>query len=66
MVTGLVNGQVYLFSVAGVSADFESEHVVDHTGPVYLCKYEREQRERERERERERGREGGREEGRLL
>ena len=37
-VTGLVNGQVYLFSVAGISANFDSAQIEDDTGSVHLCK----------------------------
>ena len=38
-VTGLLNGGVYSFSVAGKSAHFESERVASQYGSVYLCKH---------------------------
>ena len=37
-VTGLVNGQVYLFSVAGISANFYSAQIEDDNGPVLFGK----------------------------
>ena len=38
-VTGLLNGGVYSFSVAGKSVHFESERVASLYGSVYLCKH---------------------------
>ena len=38
-VTGLLNGGVYSFSVAGKSAHFDSERVASQYGSVYLCKH---------------------------
>ena len=38
-VTGLLNGGVYSFSVAGKSAHFESERMGSQYGSVYLCKH---------------------------
>ena len=37
--TGLLNGGVYSFSVAGKSAHFESENVASQYGSIYLCKH---------------------------
>lgn len=39
VVTGLVNGQSYEFSVAGTSSHFESESVEAVQNPVTLCKF---------------------------
>ena len=38
-ITGLVNGQLYQFSVAGVSLHFDSDSVPADPNPIALCKY---------------------------
>ena len=37
--TGLLNGGVYFFSVAGKLAHSESKHVGSQHGSIYLCKH---------------------------
>ena len=38
-VTGLTNGGIYNFSVAGASKHFNGDRVIAVDGPVSLCKY---------------------------